>query len=109
MVHFDVNLMFSETYDRYSNVLNYLAKFYDRFLLPDVSTPLSDRIEPDLFEELNLAYLHFDTDTVYYDDIFLSKLDRDRLQKEQQRTHLTPIAATHGKESHTAVSESKNK
>ncbi len=93
MVHFDVNLMFPETYDYYSNVLDYLAKFYDLFLLPNVHTPLSDKIETDLVEELNLAYLRFDTDIVYYNDIFMSKLDRDGLQQEQQRTHLMIAAA----------------
>ncbi len=89
MVHYDVNLLFPETYDQYSNVLNYATTFYDRFLLPKVQTPLSERIEPDLVEELNLAYLHFDTDIVYYNDIFMSKLDRDGLKQEQERTHLT--------------------
>jgi hypothetical protein len=89
MVHFDVNLRFPETYANYANVLDYLAKFYDRFLKPFLKAPLADKIETDLLEELNLAYTIFASDIVYFNDIFMPKIDRDEIQREQLRTHLT--------------------
>lgn len=89
IVHYEAKLEFPEAYDHYSNVLDFLAKFYERFLMPYLNSPLKEKIDPDLLDELQLADFRFETDIVYHNDIFMSKLDREVLQREQGRRHLT--------------------
>lgn len=72
MIHYDVELKHPQVYHDFANILNFIVRFYEEYLTTNKDDSLKNKIDENLWWEVDELYGVFERDIVYYNYQFLN-------------------------------------